>query len=80
MARIEGVENERAGMFVRLAYRMVKRRLGRVVLPIKITAHQPRLLGGLAAMETAQEKVRTVDAGLKALCQIKVAMMVGCPF
>jgi hypothetical protein len=31
-------------------------------------------------METAQAAARTVSLGLKALAQVKVAMMTGCPF
>jgi hypothetical protein len=51
MARIAGVEPERAGLFVRFVYWMVRRKLGRVVLPIKITAHHPRLLRSLGEMK-----------------------------
>jgi len=37
MARIEGVDAKRAGLFVRLAFWMTRRRLGRVIAPIRIT-------------------------------------------
>ncbi|RJP38131.1 MAG: hypothetical protein C4547_04900 [Phycisphaerales bacterium] len=80
MARIEGVEHKNAGVFVRLAYFMTRRRLGRLITPIAITAHHPRLLRAQAHMELGQEAARTVPAQLKALVQVKVAMMVGCPF
>ncbi len=80
MARIPGVEPKEAGLFTRIAYRMTKRRLGRVITPIKIMAHHPRLLRALAHMELGQEAAKTVPAQLKALVQVKVAMMVGCPF
>ena len=48
MARIPGVEPKEAGLFTRIAYFMTKRRLGRVIMPIKIKAHHPRLLRALA--------------------------------
>ena len=47
MARIAGVEPGQAGALARLAYYFTKRKLGRVILPIKIHAHHPRLLRGL---------------------------------
>ena len=80
MARIPGVEPKEAGLFTRIAYFMTKRRLGRVIMPIKIKAHHPRLLRALAHMELGQEAAKAVPAQLKALAQVKVAMMVGCPF
>jgi hypothetical protein len=59
---------------------MVKRRFGRVIQPIRITAHHPRLLKAMGQMEMGQEAARTVDAALKALVDIKTAMLIGCPF
>jgi hypothetical protein len=80
MARIPGVEPGEAGWFVRFVYWVVRRQFGRVMLPIKITAHHPRLLRAVGEMERGQQAARAVDAGLKALVSIKVAMQVGCPF
>jgi hypothetical protein len=80
MARIAGVEPGAAGLVARLAYWLTKRKVGRVVLPVKITAHHPRLLRAMGAMEMGQEAARSVAAPLKMLAQVKVAMLVGCPF
>ncbi len=80
MARIEGVAGEKAGMFVRLVYFMTKRKIGRVVTPVKITAHHPRLLRAYGHMEMGQEAASTVSLQLKTLAQVKVAMQIGCPF
>jgi len=80
MARIAGVEPERAGLFVRFVYWMVRRKIGRVVLPIKIAAHHPRLLRSVGEMETGQLAAHSVDAALKSLASLKVAMEIGCPF
>jgi len=74
------VEPADAGSFVRFVYWMVRRKLGRVVLPIKVTAHHPRLLRSLGEMESGQMAAHTVDSGLKCLASVKVAMLVGCPF
>ena len=80
MARIAGVERKKASLFTKFAYFMTKRRLGRVIAPVAITAHHPRLLRAYAHMELGQEAAKTVPAQLKTLVQVKVAMMVGCPF
>ena len=80
MARIAGVERKEAGLFTKFAFFMTKRRLGRVITPIAITAHHPRLLRAYAHMELGQEAAGSVSAQLKALVHVKVAMMVGCPF
>ena len=80
MARIEGITDEQAGLFTRALYRGVRRKIGRVPGPVRITAHQPRLLAALGGMELAQEGMRTVDPVLKALVGIKAAMLIGCPF
>ena len=80
MARIAGVKRKEAGLFTKFAFFMTKRRLGRVITPIAITAHHPRLLRAYAHMELGQEAAGSVSAQLKALVHVKVAMMVGCPF
>jgi hypothetical protein len=80
MARIEGVDARRANLFTRLFYWLVRRKIGRVPEPLRITAHQPRLLAGLGGMEMAQEAIRSVDEVVKAMVQIKAAMLIGCPF
>ena len=86
MARMQGVEPHEAGWFTRLVYWLVRRKVGqltgtrRLVEPIKVTAHHPRLLKALGQMETGQEAANSVPAGLKALATLKVATLVGCPF
>jgi hypothetical protein len=78
--RIRGVEASEAGLFTRFLYWMTKRKVGRVILPFKATAHLPRLLVAVGQMEMGQQALRTVDAKLKALAEIKGATLVGCPF
>ncbi len=80
MARIAGVEPQDASLVARLAYWFTKRKVGKVIMPVKIHAHHPRLLRGLGGMEMAQQAASTLGAGLKELCNIRVAMRVGCPF
>jgi hypothetical protein len=78
MARIP--EPSQPGIFTRFVYWMTKRKLGRVVFPVKVTAHQPRLLWGYGQMETALLGLHSLDETLKELASIKVATLIGCPF
>jgi len=78
MARMDGPA--KPGLLARVAYWMCRRRIGRVVAPIRIHAHHPRLLRGLAGMEMAQEAAKSVDPLLKALVQLLAAQRIGCPF
>jgi hypothetical protein len=86
MARMKGIEPHEAGWFTRLIYWVVRRKMGkltgqnRLVEPIKIAAHHPRLLKALGQMEMGQEAARSVPAPLKSLASIKAATLVGCPF
>ena len=80
MARIEGVSDRDAGLVARLAFWFSRRKFGRVLEPIRLHAQHPRLLRGLGHMEMAQQAASTLDASLKELLNIKVAMGVGCPF
>jgi hypothetical protein len=80
MARIKAVEPHEAGWFVRLIYALTKRKVGRVVLPVKVTAHHPRLLRAMGEMEQGQMAASSVDAALKSLASLKAAMLIGCPF
>lgn len=80
MSRIHGVEANEAGFFTRFVYWMTKRKLGHVVVPLKVHAHQTRLLRALGEMEMGQQAVHAVEHKLKALAGIKAAVLIGCPF
>jgi hypothetical protein len=81
LARIEGVPPNKAGLFARIAYWYTKRSFGRVMETVKITAHNTRLLRGVGQMEMAQKALlKSINPALVTLAEVKVAMMVGCPF
>jgi hypothetical protein len=48
MARIPGATGKQGGLigrlWVRIVYSLTRRRLGRVIMPIQVTAHHPALL------------------------------------
>ena len=84
MARIEGAEPRKqglsSGLLTRIVYAMTKRKLGRVVMPVRIVAHHSKILWGYGQMEQSLVGSRRVDAGLKDLAQLRVATLVGCLF
>jgi hypothetical protein len=84
MARIAGADPSKQGLFhgffTRIIYLMVKRKVGRVVMPVKIAANHAKILWGYGQMEQSLLSSRLVDLALKNLGQLRVATLVGCPF
>jgi AhpD family alkylhydroperoxidase len=80
MARILGVPEKDAGLLGRFAYRFSRRRFGKVPEPVRVTAHHRNVLLGTGAMELALDRSGLVDARLKNLAEMKVALVVGCEF
>jgi len=79
MNRAIGVSDQQAGLRTRILYWLVKRRWGRISLGNRIRANDPKLLE-LACRMDVLTSAGTVPLVLKELAQIKVAVMVGCPF
>lgn len=83
MARIPGAQPGKQGLiglFTRIAYALTKRKVGRVVMPVQIVAHHPKILWGYAQMEQSLASSHLVEAALKNLGQLRVATLIGCPF
>jgi hypothetical protein len=84
MARIGGADPSKQGLlqglFTRIIYGMVKRKVGRVVMPVKIAAHHGKILWGYGQMEQSLLSSHLVDEALKNLGQLRVATLVGCTF
>jgi len=84
MARISGAPLNQGGLFSRLfrrtVYSLTKKKLGRVVMPVQVTAHHAKILWGYGQMEQSLSSSKLVDAKLKGLAQLRVATLVGCPF
>ena len=80
MTRILGVPEKDAGLLGRFAYRFSRCRFGKVPEPMRVTAHHRNVLLGTGAMELALDRSRLVDARLKKLAEMKVALVVGCEF
>ncbi len=84
MARIAGIDPRQqgllGGLFTRIVYELTKHKLGRIVVPVQITAHHSKILWGYGQMEQSLASSSLVDANLKHLAEIRVATLVGCPF
>lgn len=84
MARISGAPRNQGGMIRRLlvsfVYFLTQRRLGRVIMPIQVTAHHPQIFWGYIQMEQSQASSKLIDPILKGLAELRVATLVGCPF
>lgn len=84
MARIPGAPSNQGGplrrFFVGVVYSLTKRRLGRNIMPVQITAHHPKILWGYGQMEQSQSSSKLTDQKLKGLAELRVATLVGCPF
>jgi hypothetical protein len=84
MARISGASLNQGGpfrrLFVRMVYSLTKKKLGRVVMPVQVTAHHAKILWGYCHMEQSFMNSDLVEAKLKGLAQLRVATLVGCPF
>ena len=77
-ARIPGVPEDTRNPLVRAAYRESRRRYGKVMDPVRIYAHHPKVLAGYAAVEMASERSDRVDERLKHLAEVRAAMVCGC--
>jgi 4-carboxymuconolactone decarboxylase len=86
MARMKGLEPRQAGWFTRLVYWFTRRSIAKVtgqsrlVEPVKIAAHHPRLLRAMGQMEQGQAAANAVPSSLKALAGVRASSLVGCPF
>ena len=76
--RIQGAPE--SGPIRRIAYRMTRRRLGRVPEPVAVAARHTAIFAGMGAFETALERANKVSHRHKALGELRAAMVVGCEF
>ena len=74
------MDPSRAGLFARFVFRYSKRKYGRVLDSLPITAHSSALFRGAVDMEKAQQRLHAVDPKLVALAEIKAATIIGCPY
>lgn len=78
MQRIQGAPER--GPLRKIAYRMARKRLGRVPEPFAVAAHHTPVFSGMSAFEMALERSKRVPVRYKALGELRAAMVVGCEF
>jgi AhpD family alkylhydroperoxidase len=85
MSRIEGVPKQKAGLLVRVIYKLVTRELrkmtgqsDRLTGDIPVRAHRPGLLVGYGLFEKSVASKPRVEQRLRALAVLKSAVMQGC--
>jgi hypothetical protein len=80
VVRSQGVQDNEAGLLTRIIFWLTKRRLGRVPLGMRVRARDPKLFRNVVRMDLYAVSQGAIPVRLKELAQLKVAMMVGCPF
>ena len=79
MARLKGVTNREARIYVRVVYYFARRNLAkltgrepeRIIEPLEMYGHLPGLLMGYGMLEQATAKLHRLDRRLQALAELK---------
>ena len=80
MSRFEGVQDNEAGLLTRLLFWFAKRALGRVPRGMRVRSLDPKYLRRAVRIDLYAASRGSISMRLKELAQLKVALMVGCPF
>ena len=80
MDRAAGVQDKQARGTVRSVFAKLKRKLGRVPPGTRVRAIDPQFLRASVEMDFYNASTGKVPGKLKQIAQLKVAMMVGCPY
>jgi hypothetical protein len=80
MARIQGIDPEKAPFLIRRALAYAKNLFGKELTPAKIQARVPRVFWGSALLEMTVGKTRGISDRMRALVQLRTSALVGCPF
>jgi 4-carboxymuconolactone decarboxylase len=88
MSRIDGVKTDQAGPLTRVILSLARRKTGqltgrsteRMIEPLQVYAHRPRLLIGYGMMEDATARLHSVDERLKMLAELKAATLTSCEY
>jgi hypothetical protein len=80
MARVEGVDPQKAPFFMRQVFKKVRKMLGRDLTPQKIQARVPRVFWVNVLMEWLLGQKARVPRRARSLIMLRTAVRVGCPF
>ena len=80
MARIEGIDPQRAPFLMRQVFKRVRKILGRDLTPQKIAARVPRVFWVNSMGEWLLGQRAAVPQRQRMLLTLRTAVRVGCPF
>jgi 4-carboxymuconolactone decarboxylase len=88
MSRIAGITRQQAGPITRVILSLARRKTrqlagretDRMIEPVEVYAHLPRLLIGYGMLEEATAKLHRVDERLKTLAELKAATLTQCEY
>jgi AhpD family alkylhydroperoxidase len=88
MSRIAGVKSREAGPLTRLILAVARRKTGqltgrrteRMIEPVEVYAHRPRLLIGYGMLEDATARLHDVEERVKVLAELKAATLTCCEY
>lgn len=80
MARIEGIDPNKAPFFMRQVFKKVRKMLGRDLTPQKIKARVPRVFWTDVFGEWLLGQKAAVPQRQQMLVTLRTAVRVGCPF
>jgi hypothetical protein len=80
MARVEGIDPQRASFLMRQVFKKVRKMLGRDLTPQKIAARVPRVFWVTAIAEWLLGQKAAVSQRQRMLLALRTASRVGCPF
>ena len=80
MPYVRGVPADTKNPFHRLVFWAVRRKVGRVIAPVRCYALSFWTLLGVSLLELCFERARRLSPELKKLAELRVASLVGCEF
>jgi hypothetical protein len=80
MDRVKGVNPDQADETAKTLFQTLRKEIGLVPRSKLLAAYDNPTLMASTRMDGVTAKAKTVPASLKELAQLKVAVMVGCPF
>jgi hypothetical protein len=78
--RVNGVTSKQANWITKLVFRTLKKQMGRVPKAKTLAAYHTGTLLATTWMDAVCASAKTVPAVTKELVQLKVAVLVGCPY
>jgi len=80
MKRGIGIPDKGAGSIAKLVFRTLKKKMGCVPPAKRLLAHHTPTLLAATGLDAICASAKTIPGSWKELAQLKVAVMVGCPY